>query len=703
MSTRSGLRRLASACGVIEEYIDAFGQKRVASDDVLEATLSAMGVDASSEAKAERALAELAERRALIEPVRVAAPGRPASRANVRLPTAGTTQVEWEAELTTEGGDRRECGGTAATRGAAATLIVSPATDLDVGYHRLRIRVRSSGSRSWQEGEQALLVTPELPLATAAFGFGIHANLYTVRSRRNLGFGNLGDLRYLLEWAGRLGATFVAISPVHALSNRGDGICPYFPLSRLFGNPLYLDVLEIPEWKTCRKAQAIVSSPGFSAEAERLRAGSHIEHEQVERLLGPVFSLLHREFQGACAREQERAHAYEDFRRRNGRELEDFAAFVALGEYLDGAGRGERGDWRTWPAEYQRPDSEAVRRFAETRRERIELECFLQFELERQLAALPAVADRCGLDVGVIGDLAVGSAAGGADTWAFGDLFARDTSIGAPPDAFCPQGQDWRLAPMLPRRLREGGWRLWRAMVRRALVGMGGLRIDHAIGLERLYWVAGDPERGAYVRMPAELLLAVLAIEARRAGAVLIAEDLGTVPEGLRGRLADWGLLRTQVLYFERDEAGAFRSSDDYAADALVTANTHDLPTLAGFWSGRDMDEQLADDRDRRRAALRERLAEEGVVPRAWQPQNHGELCAAVHTFLGRTPGRLVGVSLDDLGGETTAVNVPGTTAETGANWKRRMKRSLEELAGDASVPAALGELPRRRARPGRT
>ncbi len=672
-----------------------------------------MGVEASSEAAAARTLAQLEGQARLLEPVRVCTAGPPATRIRVDLPLNAGMEFSWTAEIEAEDGRSLECGGTAVASDGETTLEAAAAARLGPGYHRLRLNVTGAVRA---QAEQALLVTPRLPLPAAAFGFGVYANLYTVRSADNLGFGNVGDLRRLIEWTGRVGGTFVALNPLHALSNRGDGICPYHPLSRLFYNPLYLDVFAVPEFRTCPQARRIVSSSHFAAEASDLRAAARIEHERIERLLDPLLSVLHGEFRSTCIRGGDRSRAYDEFRREHSGALDEFATFVVLGKHLERCGLGDRGDWRTWPQEFRRPGSEAVVRFAAEHESQIAMQCFVQFELDRQVRSAAGAAAESGLEVGLIGDLAVGSAPGGADAWSHPELFAQGVTIGAPPDAFCPVGQDWRLAPMLPGRLREGGWRLWRALVRRALGGMGGLRVDHAMGLERLYWVAGDAARGAYVRMPAEVLLAVLAIEGERSGSVLVAEDLGTVPEGLRERLAEWGLLRTQVLYFERDRAGDFRSATDYAGEALVTANTHDLPTLAGFWTGSDIEvlcrSSLIDsaeaarrvgEREHERAALCERLARDGMVPGGWRPRDHTDLCAAVHSFLGRTPGRLVSVALDDLAGEREAVNVPGLPAERGGSWTRRMTRSLEDLAGDRSAVTALGDLPERRGRARRT
>jgi 4-alpha-glucanotransferase len=316
------------------------------------------------------------------------------------------------------------------------------------------------------------------------------------------------------------------------------------------------------------------------------------------------------------------------------------------------------------------------------------------------------------MPIGVYGDLAIGSSAGGSDTWAFPDLFADGANVGAPPDEFATSGQDWGLPPIDPHRLRAQAYGYWIRVLRSAFAHVGAIRIDHIMGLFRLYWIPeGLPAtEGAYVRYPGRDLMGILALESQRSGALVIGEDLGTVPRGLAARLARRGILSSRVLYFER-RGTSFRPSKRYSARALATANTHDLAPLAGFLSGRDLRlrreaGQIATDealdaqlrvRDRDRDALCRRLAVEGLLPSGPAPPHPDRFAAAVTAFLCRTPAPLVGLSLDDLVGETEPVNLPGVAGSDHPSWTRRMRVPLQQLSSNPCARASLQAVPPKR------
>jgi 4-alpha-glucanotransferase len=340
----------------------------------------------------------------------------------------------------------------------------------------------------------------------------------------------------------------------------------------------------------------------------------------------------------------------------------------------------------------------------------VDFHCYVQFELDRQLGAVAEEAD--GLGLGLLGDLALGSAPDGADTWMFPELFVEGARLGAPPDDYSATGQEWGLPPIDPLRLAADGYRYWTLLLRHALQHMGALRLDHVMGLFRQFWIPrGRPAAdGAYVRFPAEELLGILALESERRGAVIIGEDLGTVPPGLPARLARRGVLSTRVLYFQRGRTG-FRPAARYSPRALVTATTHDHPPLAAFWTGRDLElrhaagalsaVELAEaqrTREGERRSLLRRLQREGH----WAPgrplNDTFAVVGAVHRFLARTPAPLLGVMLDDLTGETDPVNLPGVGQDRYANWSRRSRISLDTLrespAGIAALRAARRPAP---------
>jgi 4-alpha-glucanotransferase len=349
-----------------------------------------------------------------------------------------------------------------------------------------------------------------------------------------------------------------------------------------------------------------------------------------------------------------------------------------------------------------------VARFRATHAEAIDRAMWVQFELDRQLATVASRAGRAGLPIGVYQDIALGSAARGSDPWAFPGLFVLDgTSLGAPPDGLAPAGQNWGLPPLHPHAIRADGYRYWIRLLRAAFRHAGALRIDHVMGLFRQFWIpARRPgSEGAYVRFPADDLLGILALESTRARALVIGEDLGTVPPGLPARLKKAGILSTRVLLFTRDRRGAFSPASRYPRQALVGANTHDLVPLAGWTAGRDIvlrrahgqlrnAAELAAARRERRdavAALTRLLVQAGLWPAGRaadgaDPRFRG----AIHSFLCRTPSALVGIALDDLTGTVDPVNLPGVDLDHYPSWSRRPGLPLEAFASEPAVAVAL-------------
>lgn len=699
MPADPALRALADRMGILASYVDMHGVERATSDDTRAALLHAMHCDAADDAAAERALARLdaEERDRLLDPVHVVTVG---ALAPTPLRTRG--RVEWVAELTVEQGAARTLRG----EGAGGVAIPLPES-LPLGYHELRVSVRDeAGAR---EAVQQLVVTPPrcadvAERMGAARGVGVLANLYTLRSGGNWGCGDLGDLRALVGWAARTGASFVGVNPLHATGNRDHDVSPYYPTSRLFRNPIYLDVPALPEFAESPEAAALLAAPEFAAARDALRAAPLVDYEGVMALKRRALEILHRAFgERHRGRDTPRGRAYDRYCTLLGEPLHRFAVYGALSDYMTGpGGRGPLADWHQWPAPLRDPASAAVADFARANADAVDFHRWLQFALDEQLAGIGR-----DLPLGLYRDLAVGSAAGGCDTWTWPALFARDAAIGAPPDDFAADGQNWGLPPITPRALRDDGYRYWIRLLRAGFAHGGMLRLDHVMGLFRLYWVpAGHSARdGAYVRYPAQDLLAIVALESRRHGAPVVGENLGTVPPEVGPALEQWGLLGSAVTYFAYDDEGEFRAERAYPRQALVTAGTHDHVPLAGFWSGRDITIHRAiglipDARAEERALALRRRAREALVRRVAEGApitDAAGFVRAVHAFLGRTPSELVGVALDDLALETDPVNIPGTTNDRYPNWRRKMHRALDELAGPEStrsLEAALNALP---------
>jgi len=530
--------------------------------------------------------------------------------------------------------------------------------------------------------------------------YGLAANLYTVRGARNWGVGDLTDLAGLIEWAGRCGAAFVGINPIQARNDRDDGN-PYYPSSRLYRDPIYLDVEAIPEFAACGEARAQVSAVGFQDRIARHRAEEHLQWRDLAEIKDAVTGTLYRRFAADRDGGSERGLAFASYLHREGTALRDFATHSAIAEHIG----PDACDWRSWPSEFRRRDGAAVEAFRRARADRVEYFAFLQFEVDRQLGRVAEVARVANVPLGIFGDIPVGCAPGGADTWSHPGAFAAGVSLGAPPDAYTSLGQDWGLAPLRPHALDADGY--WRGVVERAMRHCGAIRLDHAMGVVRQFWIpAGAPPlTGAYVAYPTAAMVGVLAAESRRNRCVVVAEDLGTVPHDFRHSLKRWGMLRNQIVYFERSD-DRFRGPHAYDVEALAAANNHDLPPIAGYWDGDDLRMRqsarllvgdAADaawaDRERARGALVAALRDEGVVAGDWWPADPGVLAAAVHAFVASTPSRLVALSLDDLAGEHLPVNIPGASPAQLPSWRRRMRASIEELQASSNVRETLARI----------
>lgn len=695
----SALGRLASRAGIIPEYIDQTGtETRVTTDDTRRLLLGAMGIDASTDASALAALAALrdAERGEIIAPVRVMAAGDGKGRTlTVRPPSSRSKSGPWRLEIDEESGRRHVLEGP--WRGGAFLTLTTP--ELPPGYHRARLLL-SAGGEEWSADQTLIVVPPRCCTADDLLGdrdaFGVIANLYSVRSGRNWGVGDLTDLGAVAEWAASAGADFIGVNPLHALLNRGDGISPYSPVSRLFRNSIYIDVARVPELEHAPDARERVLSSEFEAELEALRESPSVRYDQVIAIKTLALDALYRVF--VERRDERRVAEFDAYVRGQEPGLTRFALWMAIAER-------HGGDWRQWPEPLRDVNGEAVRRLGDELAPRVNFHRWLQFEADRQLASAARVARDAGMRIGVYQDLAIGTASSGADTWAFPDLFVNGASIGAPPDPYSATGQNWGLPPINPRALRGTRYAYFIELVRNAFRHAGALRIDHVMGLFRLFWIPDGKTGvdGAYVRYPANDLLGIIALESHRHRALVVGEDLGTVPKDVPPALEKWGLLSSKVLYFERDKRGAFKAARSYPAQSLATANTHDMPTLAGFWSGHDIDvradvgllpqAEVGGERARRdadRAALLSRLAREKIIPSPHAPKTAAELRAAVHGFLCRTPARLVGLALDDIAGEVEPVNVPGVGPDKYPSWTRKMRESIEVIAAASDTGVTL-------------
>lgn len=503
--------------------------------------------------------------------------------------------------------------------------------------------------------------------------WGIATQLYAVRSQRNWGHGDFTDLRRLVEAAGAVGASAIGLNPLHALfPDRPEQASPYAPNSRLFLNPLYIDVEAIPEF------------PGRSRvddEIGRLREGDIVDYAGVASAKLKGLRIAYGRF--AADATQERRLDFEAYRAEQGDALLRFACFETLRR------RYAPKPWWKWPEPWCKPAIETLERFRSEERSACEFEEFVQWTADRQLRACMEAANSRGMPIGLYIDLAVGINPVGADAWSFQDLVLSDVSIGAPPDEFNRNGQDWGLAPFNPSVLHLGDFASVRRLMSSIMRYAGAIRLDHVLGLKRVFMIPRGliATAGAYVRSPFEPLLKVIGEESCRHRCIVIGEDLGTVPEGFRDVTHKWGVWTTRVMMFERERDGRFRSPARYPADALATFNTHDLPTFQGWMTAHDLRAKRAlgidpgESEDARAGAV-EML---GDALKNQVPACATDTFAAVAAFLAETPCKLVVVALEDIVGQLDQVNVPGTTTEH-PNWRRKLSVPLEALSDHSGI-----------------
>lgn len=699
------VRELADALGIVGEYVDQTGKHTcITTDETRRALLTAMGVEASSDASLRDALIELraAEHRRRITPVRVVRVDDPGNRV---LPVRATPGSRWRLEVQPEAGELITLSGTWDAHGSSQIVLPRP---LPLGYYQVRLFAGESVD------EQTLIIVPPRCVTPADLlgehprAFGITANLYTIQSGTNWGVGDFSDLGELAAWAGENGADFVGVNPLHALLNRGNDVSPYGPLSRLFRNPIYIDIGHVPELGYTPELCERIGSPEFLSSLEPLRESTVVRYAQVMAVKGIALDALHRVFVDQVRGSRDpRARACERYVAEQGTPLERFARWMTIME------QQATSDWRRWPEHLRSPTGRAADEFARAHDGRLDFHRWVQFEADRQLGTAAERARDAGMRIGLYQDLAIGVAPGGADAWSFPDLFARGATIGAPPDPYAASGQNWGLPPIDPRALALSGYRYFIDTLRSAFRHAGALRIDHVLGFFRLFWIpeGGTAADGAYVRYPAEDLLGILALESVRHRAVVVGEDLGTVPREVGPALERWGVLSSKVLIFEREPDGRFKSPTRYPPLSLATANTHDMSPLTGYWDGRDIDTRVSvgllpsDEADRARerrahdrVALLDRLVDDDVLPFPVAPASPADLRGAVHELLCRSPAQLVGFSLDDLAGELDAVNVPGVGPETHPSWVRKMRQPLEVIMMSDDARASLRCYGRQRA-----
>lgn len=688
MNDESRIDRIADLAGIQSSYRDMSDREVPTSPEARRAVLAALGLAVDSSAAIAASLGQLEERaNAVVPRLILAEADRP-----VVLTLNGTDAPTIHWRITNEAGAATEGRAEVSQSASGPQLKLAP---LAAGYFKLSVR---AGHRS----AETLIISAPTKCWRPGGGrrWGIASQVYALTSATNLGIGDLTDIGALAEAAGRLGGDFIGLSPLHALfpAERGH-ISPYSPSSRLFRDAIYIDPKTAPAFDS--GAKALLDAAEADGSLASARSGDLVDYRAVWSIKRPILGAQWQAF-----KERGGDTAFDEFRARAGVALEQHATFDALQEVF--AARGIHP--HQWPAAYRDSGSPEVQGFRGIESDLIAFHAWLQWVADTQVGAAAARARSAGMEVGLYADLAVGADRSGSEVWANPGYFGLGLSIGAPPDALAPHGQDWGLPPLHPLALLDNGLAPFRAAIAAAMRHAGAIRIDHAFQLRRLFLMpSGQPASlGAYVSYPSDALLAVLRIESHRAHCLVIGEDLGTTPPGFAETLADSDILSYRVLYFER-RGQDFIPPEDYPTLALAVINTHDLATFAGWWHGQDiMDrashgvsnlEQTADgeaQRETEREALTALLFRHGLVTTPTVP-TEPPFDPVVH-LVARCRSELVSVQIDDLAGATQAQNIPGIV-DGAPNWRRRTPMAIEAF-GAADGP--LDRLARTMAAEGR-
>ncbi|HWT72257.1 MAG TPA: 4-alpha-glucanotransferase [Oxalicibacterium sp.] len=688
------LRRLAEAAGLAIEWTDAFGKPQRVSADTLRKVLAALQVDCGDDAACEASIAMLAE-----EESTLALPPLITARTGHEIVLSPHAEVYGEPyRIELEGGDELS-GRITDNNGRPPRL---PAIDR-IGYHRLYI------------GERHVLVLAVAPLRCFTVEDAVHgsdttphlwalaAQLYSLRRAdgETIGDAGIGDftaLEILARSAAAHGAAAIAISPVHAMFSANPyQYSPYGPSSRLFFNVMHIDPASISGEEALAASIARLDA---EAERKRLHDAELVDWPAAARWRLAVLRDLFDHYDIHCEGWKE----FESFRIEGGMMLEDHARFEALHAAM--REQGIHGSWRDWPEEYRDPRSDQIAAFAEAHDNDIMFHAFLQWQAARGLRHAQRSAIAAGMRVGLITDLAVGAESSGSQAWSRQHQMLNGLSVGAPPDILGPRGQNWGLAAFSPRALRQYGFQAYIEMLRAAFRYAGGVRIDHILGLTRLWLVpnGSDGREGVYLRYPFEDLMHLIALESHRSKAIVIGEDLGTVPAGFSEQLGEAGLMGIRVLWFEQ-EGERFREAGSWSPQAIATTDTHDLPTVVGWWRGRDIDwraqldllapgtdiEQEYAARKRDREALARSLHE--MQPHAHiDPEDEQPPLEAILRFVGATSAPLAIVPLEDVLALEEQPNLPNTIDQH-PNWRRRLPASVDRMLDNESVAARLAVL----------
>lgn len=728
---RPYLNKLANKLGIIPSYIDYSGVRRFASDATRVALIEAMGWKAGTEKESVNSIHRIeVEERERVHHYGFLSESGNHQQIELPLPRPTKRPIQYEVSLShyTHEPPKKLTGLINKPIAGRAISIRLPAP-LRPGGNHAKIELQLDG-KVFDRTFYAL-VTPDrcwLPriLTGNQSCFGICTNLYTLRRKHNWGVGDLTDLQQLVEWTAKQGGDFIGLNPLHYVPNLRNKISPYSPSSRLFRNPIYIDVERVPEFRSSAEARRIFRSETFQRSLMKLRASDSIAYEEVLSPKMEILRLLYQDFRTKHINPGRRTPRWKAYARYcYSHAVHGFAVYCALEKHFrETAGYTS---WHQWPAGFRHRSSNDVTSFAKANDVDVEFYKYVQFELDRQLQEIESRSREQGLRLGLYLDFAVGSAADGFDAWEWGSNFVTGVEVGCPPDAHSSTGQNWSFSPLNPWYLDAHAFAFWDWLVQWSMRRAGMLRIDHVMGLTRQFWIPNgrSPSDGAYVKFPFEQLCRELAYHSHNYQTVVVGEDLGTVPKGFSDTLKKWGILSTRLMMFERTKRGQFRKPSEYREFAVTSATNHDLPPLKGFIESTDLElrkkiglfkskaawEKAKKDRAADVRALIRRLVAERLLDKRYlirEPRTSARevsrknassassgvpyqvILEAVHRFLGRTPSKVVAVMLDDLLGETEPINLPGVGPDKHASWSRKMTRTLEDALADPAVARAF-------------
>ena len=723
MKEQNALKQVAEMARIADSYVSAWGDEAKVEDATIRHLLASLGYDVTNDETLLQS-AEKKHKKDVLEPVLVIRDGEPVEVALNLGASARESEFSWQ--LATEQGevlegylqsqivrDERKEGGP---------LVFALPSDLPWGYHQLTV----TRKRRKSPYQMTLIVTPKAcfkqdQIESGKKMWGPSVQLYTLRTQHNWGMGDFGDLKQLVADIASRGGDFVGLNPIHSLFPANpEGASPYSPSSRRWLNILYIDVSSVPEFSLSIEAQQKVGSAEFQQRLQKARDSHWVNYTEVSELKMSVLPLLFDEFKKRhLDKNSERAQAFLAFVEQGGESLLHQAAFDALHANLHAQDSDVWG-WPVFPEELRKFENAAVQKFIEKNQDLVHLYMYLQWVADSQIKEAQALAEEKGMSVGLYRDLAVGVADSGAETWADNGNLVLDASIGAPPDILGPLGQNWGLPPLNPQVLKATSYEAYIQLLRANMKHCGALRIDHVLGLLRLWWIpkGENATKGAYIYYPVEDMLAILALESHRHQCSVIGEDLGTVPDEIVEILRDAGVHSYKVFFFETSEDdGGFISPAHYAEQSMSALCTHDMPTLRGFWHCDDLkmgkELGLYPDEEQLQKLFAGRLeCKQGILDSvAWHgylPEGVGRdaqyvpmdsyLAEALQLHVAAGSSTLLSVQLEDWLEMDQPVNIPGTVDEY-PNWRRKLSMNLDQLFAQEGVNRIAHKLTETRAK----